>query len=792
MTLEERLKAAKEAHKWPRDVQKAYQNKWLSTQSTVSKPTPKPTPVQPDWSIQWKLNDYAKANPYASTNEIVNHIKDTVWYKNTDDQVYNKFYWYYKPKTKPTIKPTVEPTTPKVPINTPVSNTQTENTLVTPTNVDDAFNMLVKWDKINMNSSISQEARKRLLTAKAKDLSSWEELANEYKNWLINDANIKDIALFNPKAVAKFKQLKDNQYKLDNINNKTKDIFSAWEFLKNIALKFDEIAKWEKNLLAKKAELLNTPEIKAQKKELNKSTEDLNNIRLKQQNLEDNIRTEYSWKATENFIQAKIRKESKDLRQQEQQAYNTIQFQQSQLWVLTDAAKDDYNAIVAQNNADKSTLTQSIWLYKTFYDVQSKEQQKYQSLLASWALDWLTDDQLNEMDKKAWLPIWTWTHLKNLAILDRKQWTDLATAKLNEITNKVKSETPQVMDVRQWWIVTSDYIKWKEWFRTDAYLDASWTPTIWYWFTSINWVPVKMWDTITKDEADKEFNKQIQNYKTFEQYVTVPLSEDQKTALTSFEYNLWSNIWNKDWRKIIQLVNKWEFTKAWELMKQFNKIKDSKTGKYIELPWLSNRRSEEASMLQVKPLNEYNNNLKPLYIKYNNGKMTSADWNTLKSMWENTKDFTEGATSFKRSADSAWATFAKEVINLAKELKTDSWKTWAGFWLWFIPYTDWKDYSTTFNAFKSKLSLQNLLDLKNWWATFWALSDQELNFISNATTQLDMWMTTDKYNKEIDRIVNKLSKAIPWGYQDNTENNTQQTWTWVWATIDTLRKKYNY
>ena len=67
------------------------------------------TPVKvetttPDWAIQWKLNDYAKTNPNASAEQITNTIKDQVWYNAKDDEVYNSFFDYYKPKwtTTPT------------------------------------------------------------------------------------------------------------------------------------------------------------------------------------------------------------------------------------------------------------------------------------------------------------------------------------------------------------------------------------------------------------------------------------------------------------------------------------------------------------------------------------------------------------------------------------------------------------------------------------------------------------------------------------------------------------------
>ena len=47
-----------------------------------------------------------------------------------------------------------------------------------------------------------------------------------------------------------------------------------------------------------------------------------------------------------------------------------------------------------------------------------------------------------------------------------------------------------------------------------------------------------MGDTMDRATADAEFDKQVQRYQNYQNLVTVPLSESQKAALTSFEYNL--------------------------------------------------------------------------------------------------------------------------------------------------------------------------------------------------------------------------------------------------------------
>ena len=145
-----------------------------------------------------------------------------------------------------------------------------------------------------------------------------------------------------------------------------------------------------------------------------------------------------------------------------------------------------------------------------------------------------------------------------------------------------------------WWDpfnVTRDFISGREWFRENAYQDVWWVWTIWYGFTSINWRPVKEWDHITKAQADIEFDKKLSQYQNRRSFVNIELSAEQQAALTSFEYNLWKWIRQKNAMWILDAINNRDFAKAGEMMKQYNKA----WGKVVQ--WLVNRRNAEASML---------------------------------------------------------------------------------------------------------------------------------------------------------------------------------------------------
>lgn len=136
-----------------------------------------------------------------------------------------------------------------------------------------------------------------------------------------------------------------------------------------------------------------------------------------------------------------------------------------------------------------------------------------------------------------------------------------------------------------------ELIKRREWFRDKAYQDSVWKRTVGYWFTSLNWKPVKQWDTIDRATADKLLRQEISQRQNFMKYVTVPLTESQKAALSSFEFNLWSGIWEKNAMPILNKLNQGDLQWAAQYLKQYANW----WGKFIQ--GLANRRNEEASLL---------------------------------------------------------------------------------------------------------------------------------------------------------------------------------------------------
>ena len=120
-------------------------------------------------------------------------------------------------------------------------------------------------------------------------------------------------------------------------------------------------------------------------------------------------------------------------------------------------------------------------------------------------------------------------------------------------------------------------------------------------------------------------------------------------------------------------------------------------------------------------------------------------------------------------------------------------------WMEWIFRTDARDYGKIYNQFKKSLALQNLVSLKEAWATFWALSNQELSFITDSSTALDYWASESEYKTELEKIQRLLLKAYPqisWQVQqkEDTSSGSSSWWgsTLKQQTSNIINNKLNY
>lgn len=166
--------------------------------------------------------------------------------------------------------------------------------------------------------------------------------------------------------------------------------------------------------------------------------------------------------------------------------------------------------------------------------------------------------------------------------------------------------------------------KW-EGFYANAYLCPAnvWTvgfgTTVWP-----NGKKVKKGDTITREEAEKLLEKQVNEHaSTIKQYVKVPLNQNQFDALASFQYNLGRHILKGSY--LLNYLNTKQWEKAANSMMQYNKARVN--GQLQPLRGLTNRRKEEVELFKkpVKEVDELvfkNADLKGIYNTRHDSKAT--------------------------------------------------------------------------------------------------------------------------------------------------------------------------
>lgn len=156
----------------------------------------------------------------------------------------------------------------------------------------------------------------------------------------------------------------------------------------------------------------------------------------------------------------------------------------------------------------------------------------------------------------------------------------------------------------------------------------------------------------------------------------------------------------------------------------------------------------------------YDPELEEYYKKIQSWKaITKEDWKTIES--KTTRSwFLNQSRNYKQAKDQEITPFAKELIGQLNELKNmDTWD-FKNVWMWGIPWTKGAKYRALYDRILSSTALQNLIDLKWQGATFGALSNQELEFITNASTNLKLKLSYGDFMDTVDQMISKLNKGI--------------------------------
>lgn len=126
-----------------------------------------------------------------------------------------------------------------------------------------------------------------------------------------------------------------------------------------------------------------------------------------------------------------------------------------------------------------------------------------------------------------------------------------------------------------------------------------------------------------------------------------------------------------------------------------------------------------------------------------------------------------------------------------RQLAINDGKTFWGIWDvsgWIDRFFRWdaSNYNSYYKYIRDNFTLDHLINLKNNWATFWALSNQELSAIGNAALALSSDMWVDEFNAQLFIIYNKLRKNV-WESQLTKEEFNDMIWA-----EDDKSKRGNY
>lgn len=151
---------------------------------------------------------------------------------------------------------------------------------------------------------------------------------------------------------------------------------------------------------------------------------------------------------------------------------------------------------------------------------------------------------------------------------------------------------------------------------------------------------------------------------------------------------------------------------------------------------------------------------KPLYKKFLEWKLTSSDQKAISDF----ETFKVKAELYQDSLNEEWSPQIEKLINLAIDLRDNApgrkkrIVAWTETWQFFSE--DLSDYQANFDAFISNKAMDNLISLKSNWATFWALSEKELQIIKDWATNLRANLSDEKFKSELNRVIKNLKKWL--------------------------------
>lgn len=427
------------------------------------------------------------------------------------------------------------------------------------------------------------------------------------------------------------------------------------------------------------------------------------------------------------------------------------------------AMLEDERRYNAQLGDIKQTYDLSLWLADLGIDTTGMNKQQMLQQYASVRADLIAQEEA-----AAWVVDWDKTEIEDWVIMYSNPKNPSEYMIFDPLGKYTGEEAQPEMN-------TIDFLTKWEGFREQAYDDATGKPlapwekpigtaTIWYWYTSINGRPVQWWDTMSREEADAQFNQKIAQYSSWRNKITEDIPQEVQTVLTSLEFNMWPWVWWwANWKKILDQVNAWDYAWAAQTLKtSWMGTKNAKTWEVMQ--WLVNRRNEEAQLLMsaLQEVEEFNQASVPQFEEYLKTGKIGASATAEKSIIDefgSTEEFKRQAEAYNNSPDWPRQREVQKINSLREQISkaiapenedqlTDSVGTMR---VAVRPKSrrEREEYLAEIQNFLDGKTLQQLIDVKADGATFGALSNEELRMLQNSASVLNQLAIRDEETNRI-------------------------------------------
>lgn len=488
-----------------------------------------------------------------------------------------------------------------------------------------------------------------------------------------------------------------------------------------------------------------------------------------------------AWTNTNNLISAVSSIWAIEQQQMQTKQMKIAEFQQDSMYMTQNQLRDyaqknglnmEYSQLVAyQLDTTVNTLTAKRWIDGTKYAEQINQ------MLSKWytpqqALYQIVNSPEWQADIQKAQQAWNWKLWSDWITYNTFDWTIswwVNGGYSNWWYYDTQAKQQAVSQVAQQWIW--QYSEWQQinkqcWAFVNDYLESMWLGRV---FTdpiekkkaAINtqdWYSPQVWDVVVMESP----------YEKSKQYGHVAIV---------------TGINNDGTMNLARANTNWD--KAYHTWKKAINSKDI-LGYYS--PAIAAAWQNGGTQQQSTQATGYDETMTWYYNKFLSAKMTKDDWNHI---WDES-EFKQMALNYRNKINNQVTAVADTMLRNMIELR--NWLDWSGSMTWLrlnIPTTDAHKYRSMYEQIKANDALQNLINLKSDGATFWALSDQELWFITDAANWFKLSDNEKNFKAELNNKINKLLNKYWMSEQDflssgrgSESTTTVNQWGGRWTVIN--------